>query len=539
MANRSTLYIRITYFCQAFVFGSFGVYLNPLLSSYGLTPMQIGFVSFISNGVATFSRIIFGIIADRTRKYHRVLFWLTIISAIVVLSFGFLPRSWSAFYEGRIYSDGTFISKWVWNEDSNPKRNFVICWPTYLRQCFSNVTTMINPVSFVLSRTDPTTNQAFYLVETPSLIMKSQSSTGENIPVNVACSVIGPNHDHLCHEPRNKIPAIATITTFFLALLMRSIFSGLFMPTTNLIDSVTHAALGERDAHLYGRSRVFASLGYAVSVTVTGFLISHSTASSRPWSSFSTVVEPSQDYLPAIVLGSAFALAAAVSGGMTQVSVGTNELEITHVLQLAFRSEVMLRCIFTSFFAGILLSFSNDYAFLILTKHLGLPPYFLGILTTVNILFAEIPGFLLSNAVLTYLGDNLCLSFAFLLVALQNLVVAFTRNGWWLLFSSSFLGCWFPLMYHTLLDQATRAGRIAHSKADIVASMHGIMNAVLFGISASFGGLLWGVLLEFFSGTQLFFIFSGMAFVLTVLVPPFCLMIPRFGIVSEKPNSPM
>ncbi|TGZ71742.1 hypothetical protein CRM22_002455 [Opisthorchis felineus] len=394
MANRSTLYIRITYFCQAFVFGSFGVYLNPLLSSYGLTPMQIGFVSFISNGVATFSRIIFGIIADRTRKYHRVLFWLTIISAIVVLSFGFLPRSWSAFYEGRIYSDGTFISKWVWNEDSNPKRNFVICWPTYLRQCFSNVTTMINPVSFVLSRTDPTTNQAFYLVETPSLIMKSQSSTGENIPVNVACSVIGPNHDHLCHEPRNKIPAIATITTFFLALLMRSIFSGLFMPTTNLIDSVTHAAL-------------------------------------------------------------------------------------------------------------------------------------------------EIPGFLLSNAVLTYLGDNLCLSFAFLLVALQNLVVAFTRNGWWLLFSSSFLGCWFPLMYHTLLDQATRAGRIAHSKADIVASMHGIMNAVLFGISASFGGLLWGVLLEFFSGTQLFFIFSGMAFVLTVLVPPFCLMIPRFGIVSEKPNSPM
>ncbi|KER28987.1 hypothetical protein T265_04283 [Opisthorchis viverrini] len=521
------------------VFGSFGVYLNPLLSSYGLTSMQIGVVSFISNGVATFSRIIFGIIADRTRKYHRVLFWLTIISAVVVLSFGFLPRSWNAFYEGRIYSDGTFISKWIRNEDGDPKRSFVTCWPTYLRQCFSNVTTMVNPVNFVLGRADATSNQAFYLAETSSMIMKSQSSTGQNIPVNVICSVIGPNHDHLCHEPRNKIPAIATTTTFLIALLMRSIFNGLFMPTTNLLDSVTHAALGERDAHLYGRSRVFASLGYAVSVTVTGFLISHYTASSRPSSSFPTVVEPSQDYLPAIMLGSAFALAAALFGGMTQVSVGANELEITHVLKLAFRSELMLRCIVTSFFSGILLSFSNDYAFLILTKHLGLPPYFLGILTTVNILSAEIPGFLLSNAVLTYLGDNWCLSLAFLLVALQNLVVAFTRNYWWLLFSSSFLGCWFPLMYHTLLDQATRAGRTDHAKADIVASMHGIMNAVLVGISASFGGLFWGVLLEFFSGIQLFFIVSGMAFVLTLLVPLFCSMISRFGIVSEKLNFTM
>ncbi|KAF7257740.1 hypothetical protein EG68_05633 [Paragonimus skrjabini miyazakii] len=83
----------------------------------------------------------------------------------------------------------------------------------------------------------------------------------------------------------------------------------------NLLDSVTCHLLGESQSHFLGRFRAFASLGYMISVSLVGWLVTHNFETGRFSSpTFASVGTnaTNNDWSPAILCGTIAASAGAI-----------------------------------------------------------------------------------------------------------------------------------------------------------------------------------------------------------------------------------
>ncbi|KAF5399905.1 hypothetical protein PHET_06817 [Paragonimus heterotremus] len=554
--NRDLTHVRFNYFCQYFVISAFFVYINPILSTGGLSSTQLGVTAFLSHTAATISRLTFGPLADGTKKRHLVLMSLSLWAMVSICAFFWLPRSVEYVYEGTFQSDGMFVSKVIW-EDGQLGTNLTtlseydnhVCWPTFLHKCrreFRN-SSMHSEVTFELNLRNISIDGQTAVFEQHSLIQdkttQEKAVGGPDVALVTCQKEVFSQRDN-CTMIRNQKPARADPWLFPMASVLRCFVSMAHAPLTNLLDSTTYGILGPEKTHFYGRSRAFGSAGYVFGAVVAGAFISGFSheGMGQQHKRMPTFASPeisrstTSNYTSAIVLGGIFALIGTIISGIPSKEVKPMNMELKKALLTALRSPTMLTCLLNAFLSGLVYAILFEYQFFIFTQQFNIPPYFMGILVAM-IVVSEIPAFFVSGLFIRRFGETICTSFAHVLFALRLFSFAFFHNYWFYLISDCLFGPAFPLLYNAFANQSAQAGCDTKGvSSGVVASMQALMNATLFGVSLCIGGFVWGTLLDHFTGRQLLYVASGSALCLALLTPLLAFVVGKCFYSNHAPT---
>ncbi|KAG5449617.1 hypothetical protein CSKR_104150 [Clonorchis sinensis] len=517
------------------VVGSFMVYINPLLSTSGLTSTQLGVTALAAHIASTIARLVIGPIADGTKHRHVVFFLLSLTTAMFILSFFAFPRMTEYVFEGKVHENGVFVPHVVWSSNgtesnySNKYSSQQICWPQFIEHC--NV--MSNgkreskfKLGFRLQKNDTNPMDVKYIV-TNGTLRTHDVTTNASENFRLFCRYTHPVEEEACHKLRNTVKGVATVSIFLMAIVLRSFVTMTHSSIPNLLDSTTYGILKEEKAHMYGRSRAFGSAGYVAAALSTGLYISSisnqfTPSSAQPSPGFASIQHSEEnvvDYKPTIILGSIFAFLGAIVGGIPSSGIKPVTINLRKAILIGIRSPAMIKCSINSFLSGLVYSYLFEFYFFVLTSEYNVPPYFIGFLV-LSVMIGEVPAFFVAGSLVKRFGETACIAAAHILFGLRVLSFGVFSNYLCYIGSEILFTTGFSLLYTALIIQAGSAGRGVQAEAgDVVASMHALMNAILFSITSCIGGPIWGALLDRFTGRQLFYAASVSSFVLAVFTP--------------------
>ncbi|CAL8096201.1 unnamed protein product [Calicophoron daubneyi] len=548
--NRQLIPIKINYFCQFVVIAALFNFLNPLLSTYGLGPSELGLTVMFSYGSATISRLIFGPVADRTKRKHLVISGLSVMTTLMIVTFFMLPRSKEYLFEGHLAEDKTLIALVEWSYPKNSTNSTTmtamegpssVCWPRKLKAC-----NVLDPeghvfqrnIQYILRNVSSDSLSAVYLSNSESfgeVDNRPTSRRNGSLAVNISCGMVEENYTTLCVKMQNERPSKTTGLVYAIIIILRSLLHVSHSPIPNLLDSLTYGILGEEKSHFYGKTRAFGTVGYAVASTITAYLIyiiskvqdsDGSSQGPRPHSYEGLSAQVS--YAPCLVISAAFAAVGAIVSAFPTKCSTRNKLRLRKALLVAIRSADMIKCLVNSVLTGITSAFIGEYLFLILINEYKIPHYFLSIMT-LTLVVSEVPGFFVCGYFVRRFGETTCVSISHLLNMLRFLSLAYFVNYWYFLFAEIVCGISFALLFNAVLNQGAKAGRVSSADAgDVVASMHALTAALLFNFMPCVGGLLWGLLLDNFTGKHLFYFAACYSLIVATLVPLAALIINKF-----------
>ncbi|CAL8096204.1 unnamed protein product [Calicophoron daubneyi] len=554
--NRKLVPLKINFFCQFVVIGSIFNFINPLLSTCGLSPSELGVTGMFANGAATLSRLVFGPIADGTRKKHRIIAGLTLATTVSVMLFFFMPQSREYLFEGYLLDADTFVAQVRWTAVSNSsgfENSFdmepvpKVCWPDKLETCTPiGLSHSPRPPDshYMLQKVSKDSQTAVFGPSPKTYVGKPEEdwmklSHEENQFVRLGCTKMEGGSGHDCVAIHNQRASKSTGFVLLMAVVFRSLLWASQAPIGNLLDSVTYAALGE-NTHYYGWTRVFGSAGFIVSSLLVGILISRtsdpqgSTILTRipKFPSFEDAKSYIPNYAPSLITAAIFGVISVIVSAVPTADSMQTKIPLQKAIMIAVRSADMIKCLVSVFFTGISFAFIGEYLFVILTKEYNVPHYFLGIMISTLVL-SEVPAFLICGQLVRRLGETTCVSIAHILNMLRFMSFAYFVNYWNFLWAEVVCGFSFPLLINALLNQGARAGRISGTDAgDVVASMHGIIAAGVFGLMPCIGGPLWGLLLEHFTGRHLFYCAACYSLAVSLAIPVTAVVVnklsPRF-----------
>ncbi|KAF8567601.1 hypothetical protein P879_05662 [Paragonimus westermani] len=464
----------------------------------------------------------------------QVLVVLSLATTLCILVFVMLPQSSEFIYDGALYKDGSFVSQVVWNEstvsrDTSSEDQTIdknICWPNVLYGChiFNNTMqgrTIRRPLGLV--GVSYQSRSAKYLSSHDDLIQFAPQNAVFPMTIQLRCAQRFTEKQVTCTMINNRKFKEADKSTLAVLLLIKALLTCVQAPIMNLLDSVTCHLLDENHSHCLGHFRAFASLGYMISVSSVGWLVTHQFDSGRTSSpTFASVGTnvTTNDWSPAILCGTTAASAGAIISGLLSFKTNPLDLNLKQSVLLVAHSPLMVKCIINAFLAGLVYSLNFEYLFYVMTHEFGISPSFMGLLTTLNILCGEIPTFMAVGWLLKRFGETFCLCIAHFFYALQMYIYGSCENQLTYLLFCPLFGASFPLLYSSLANYATASVRQARlANTNVISSMHSLLNAVLFGISLCFGASIWGVLMQHYSGRYLFFLSSVISCILVVITP--------------------
>ncbi|CAH8514948.1 unnamed protein product [Heterobilharzia americana] len=237
--------------------------------------------------------------------------------------------------------------------------------------------------------------------------------------------------------------------------------------------------------------------------------------------SLSYINQVTPNYTPAIII----AVISIAIGTIASVFCNYNhtkplERHFTKALSTAMRSPTMIQCLMVAFMTGLIISFISEYNYLILTTVYHVPHYFLGLLITTAII-VEIPTLLFISGILVKrFGIITCQVLSQIMLTIRFLFYAFSLNYWYFLIGEIAYGICFPILMNALLSQTEKVSLEKNNENyQILTSLQAILTSTMYGLSSSLGGLLWGLLLQYFNANSLFFIAFIYTSICTVLFP--------------------
>ncbi|KAH8860358.1 major facilitator superfamily domain-containing 6-like [Schistosoma japonicum] len=549
--NKKLIAVKINYFFQFCAISSLFIYMNPILATYGLNSYQLGITSLFSNAFSCIARITFGMIADRTKHRNYVLVVLSSTSLGLMLLFLTIPRHKEYVFNGNINENGGFVmhlTPVLRNESqsnyvetlSNDKLHIQPCWPTILKQCHSNDYSIISNDNYHLKEfnsyklSNVYVNDNNYSYDT-LINQKQQFQISKTI--QIICSEIVTLNESNCTPLICEHIRDASWSVVLFVLILRCLINSAHAPISNLLDSVTFSILGSEKAHFYGRSRALGSFGFMIGSLLTGFAVHQYTPTNYNhskqeeinsnvlyYTSNSLNINPiSPNYIPAVII-------AAISVGIGTIASGfcnydytkSIETHFTKALTTAIRSPIMIQCLMVAFITGLIISFIGEYNYLILTTVYHVPHYFLGLLTTIAII-VEIPTLLfISGIMVKHFGAITCQVISQIMLTIRFLFYAYSINYWYLLIGEIAYGISYPILMNALLLQTEKVNlEKVNENYQILASLQAILTSTMYGLSSSLGGLIWGLLLQYFNARSLFFIAFIYTLICTLLFPLF------------------
>ncbi len=249
-------------------------------------------------------------------------------------------------------------------------------------------------------------------------------------------------------------------------------------PGIALVDSATMTMLGgARD--MYGRIRLWGALGWGLVAPAAGWLLQ--TLGLR-WAF----------WLYAALL--AFNLL--VVGRLRFGSVESRH-SFSSGLRTLFTDRRWIAFLAAVFIAGIGLAAVNNYLFILMSS-LGAGETLMGVSLTISVI-SEVPVMFFGNRLLGRLGARGLLYLAMLVTGLRSVLFFFAGSPVFIIVIQLTHGFTFPALWLAGVKYAAD-----NAPPGLSATAQGLLGAMMWGVGASVGGLLGGVLIEWVGPAAMF-----------------------------------
>ncbi|GFT15714.1 major facilitator superfamily domain-containing protein 6 [Nephila pilipes] len=446
-------------------------YIFVYAKQLGITADAIGYITAILWCVTVFSRPILGGLTDHFQKFKLVLICMVLASIVSDLGLSFIPQPQS-------------------QQDLNSTTNSsVICFQnnSYLIEfetdtCTSSLCLCAEKCSFYCYLCE--SNSAACSGVNTSLLIQSEYSETEfidNISSNCTEKLFSKCDNTSRKDCINNTvsdPGDSYVQNAPLQLAMFGGFASLFFICQTTVESLTDAACGtalEGKMELYGRQRMWGTIGWGVFSLLAGFL-NHVVSGS------SILVS----YWPGFYMSLAFyVLDISVIWKWQIKQVRKVKNAFKNVGRLLYQPKVLL---FLSqiISSGIICGIFSTYLFWYL-ESLGANQLLMGSVTSVQCFLGEVVFFSISGWIMKKIGHLNVIALSFAANGLRCLIYSFIDNPWFSLLIELLHG---PAFGSFLAAVTAYVRMIAPKGAE--ATMQGITLAALEGIGMSAGNLLGG-----------------------------------------------
>lgn len=249
-------------------------------------------------------------------------------------------------------------------------------------------------------------------------------------------------------------------------------------PAIALVDSATMTMLGgARD--MYGRIRLWGALGWGLVAPAAGWLLQLLGLQWAFWLYASMLA------FNLLVVGR---LRFSGSDSLHSFSSGLRAL-LTDRRWIVF--------LFSVFIAGIGLAAANNYLFVLMSS-LGAGETLMGFSLTISII-SEVPVMFFGNRLLGRFGARGLLKVALLFTALRSVLFYFAGSPAAILAIQLMHGFTFPALWLAAVKYAAD-----NAPPGLGATAQGLLGAVMWGVGASVGGLLGGILMEWVGAAAMY-----------------------------------
>lgn len=286
-------------------------------------------------------------------------------------------------------------------------------------------------------------------------------------------------------------------TILFIIILVSNVISS---PSLALADTVTMQTLKPNE-HLYGRQRLWGSVGWGLASFLVGALVTLSHHCPNPFTKPSEI-----NYTPCFcVFGALMLLAVLISMKFTfsYNTGGTNSANNQSVID-SFKASISTKYVmflFTAFYFGILNAFTKTFLFWHL-KDLGGSQLLFSVIAAVNC-FSEVSIYIISDRLITRLGHARVIYFASAGFALRCLWYAFVTNPWLVLPVEVIPGLTNALAWVAMLSYVNEI-----STSDNSTTHQGILYGFYRGLGYGCGEVLGGVMINVVGSRNAFKVFA-------------------------------
>ncbi|XP_067642983.1 major facilitator superfamily domain-containing protein 6 isoform X2 [Eurosta solidaginis] len=310
---------------------------------------------------------------------------------------------------------------------------------------------------------------------------------------------------------------------FFLMLIVSWIGMAVVV---SIGDAICFTILGERH-HLYGKQRLYGSIGFGVSSIVAGVLVDKMSGDGA-----------SKDYTIAFwmtLMIMAFDLFASTKLKHTQTHLSTNIIKDIGKMFLSVPCVIFfIWCISIGLCTALIWNFLFMHLDALGEKLEGCQNSMKtleGIAMGIQCFGGELPFFFLSGWILKRIGHVNAMSLVLFAFGLRLVLYSQLVNPWYVLPIELLNGLTFGIFYATM---ASYASIVAPSGTD--ATMQGLVGAIFEGVGVSMGSLISGYLFAAVSGSGTFLIFGVFAFVAFIVHVLVQLYLQRSGQYDVDPN---
>ncbi|XP_070182627.1 major facilitator superfamily domain-containing protein 6-like [Littorina saxatilis] len=284
----------------------------------------------------------------------------------------------------------------------------------------------------------------------------------QNVPVSSVC-------------PSSDQGDVAVDTTFVWIFVSFFLASAAFSPIYSLADAATFALLGKHRL-MYGKQRLWGTVGLAISAVTCTFVINHLRHAGRAFS-----------YDVMFYMFGGFCLLSTVTAYFIDMDVNVKgESLVKNVLKIVIVPEVAAFLVVV-LYVGMLSGALQGFLFWYLAD-LGASPLLFGLCLAVNCLF-EIPFFFISGSFINRFGTIACLSCTLLVLSARFMAYSLLSNAWHVLFIEWVHGLTFGVTWSAVTTHASSI-----SPPGLTATTQGLVSGLNFGIGKGLGSLLTGAL---------------------------------------------
>lgn len=273
------------------------------------------------------------------------------------------------------------------------------------------------------------------------------------------------------------VPHINSFAILFGLVVLFSFFSS---PIVSLADSATMFMLGE-EKHRYGQIRLWGSVGWGLVALLAGNIIEQF---GLDWPFYGYAIGMGGALLVAITLH--FPLqktAASFKKGISTLLSSKN--------WMLFLLMVLL--------GGIGMATVNSYLFVYM-GNLGLNNTLMGLALTISTL-SEIPVMFFASRFLKRFNPRDLLLASLIIIGARLLLYAVSTQAWQILLIQLIHGFTFPLIWMAGVSYADKV-----APPGLSATAQGMFGSTLMGVGAALGGLLGGLLLQYFNPAGMYLI---------------------------------
>lgn len=303
----------------------------------------------------------------------------------------------------------------------------------------------------------------------------------------------------------DEVSQVPSTTELFTILLIIILISNVISsPSLALADTVTMQTL-RPNVHLYGRQRLWGSVGWGIASFLVGALVTLSHHCPNPFTKPSEI-----NYTPCFyTFGALMLLSLLTSTGFQFAYSSDDSRTVRNVgIMESLKQSISMKYImflFTVFYFGILNAFMKTFLFWHL-KDLGGTQLLFSIIAAVNC-FAEVSVYLISDKIITRMGHNRVIYLAAAGFTLRCVWYSLLSNPWLVLPVEFMPGITNALAWVAMLSYVNEI-----STSDNATTHQGILYGFYRGIGYGCGEVLGGVMINFLGSANAFKVFALGAF---------------------------